>query len=216
MCKSDFEALDVYSNTETCREEFLTFFRADILGGSSCNKPLSDSERPEPSWGGAHSPSQAGAAVAEPRGGCLVFLSCCHPVIGVRTHRTAVVTPSRHTGSASSDASHISPGYLVQTKHKYRFIVMVYGVWEESVAKMSSQYCITVIWIQRHGCNVGFTKCKLLPLVFCSTAQLFPRIYILCTMLVLFILCAESKNIFRGTSSYFHMLLQRLGSIVIP
>lgn len=97
----------------TCREEFLTFFRADILGGSSCNKHLSDSERPEPSWGGAHRASQAGAAGAEPRGGCLVFLSCCHPVIGVRAHRTAVVTPSRRTGRASSGASIISPGFLV-------------------------------------------------------------------------------------------------------
>lgn len=113
VCKSDFEALDVHSNIETCREEFLTFFRADILGGSSCNKPLSDSERPEPSWGGAHRASQVGAAGAEPRGGCLVFLSFCHPVIGVRTHRTAVVTPSRHTGRASSGASIISPGFLV-------------------------------------------------------------------------------------------------------
>lgn len=69
------------TNIETCWDKFLTFFRADILGGSSCNKPLSDSERPEPSWWGAHSPSQASAAGAEPRGGCLVFLSCCHPVI---------------------------------------------------------------------------------------------------------------------------------------
>lgn len=45
--------------------------------------------------------------------------------------------------------------------------------------------------------------------------QPFPRIYILCTMFILFIFIAESKNTSRGMDSYLHIVLQILGSLII-
>lgn len=194
VCKCGIDKLDVHSDIEMYRREFLTFLRADILGGSSRNKPLSNRERPEPSWGGAHSPSQAGAAGAEPRGGLAAWYSSpaatpsSQLTRGAHAQHSCCDSISTHGALSVRGVAHVSPFSSIN-KTQTSFYCDVFGVWEYSIAMMSLcrwYYDITVILVRRHCYDVGFTKYKLLPLFFVfKNIHSIPKVnsvYIRCRM----------------------------------